>query len=240
MAGSRVGSDDPEGVPTVELRLDERARRALAGRYGEALTRVADRAIRDHGKKHPDEKRPPRFEPGEVGDPIVVGSDQLTSALRASLSPPGEPNRIVWHHRGSQAIIHLNTARVHVGTGAVIVGITVETAETGKEELTVPFAVGSEENPTGMMAATERRPRGHRGLAELWGEGVVALAWRALLEIADLVSIIAGRDVEGGTVRVGALVAGEGKLHIVPQARHDFERPVVIRPVAIDPSRPRR
>jgi hypothetical protein len=90
--------------------------------------------------------------------------------------------------------------------------------------MVVPFAVGTDERPAGLVAASETKPRGAEVLVDRWGEAIVATAWRALLEAATAVARARGSDLEGVPLRAGALIARGGRIAIVPQARHAFER----------------
>ena len=206
----------------------DRRRAELAGSYPSDLV---DRAIELGRVPTGDDT----LQPGEVAEPVPVKEAELTKAFRAALTPKGTPNQVVWHHRGSECALALDKTRVKVIDGFVVVGLTLTTAETGPQELTVPFAVGSEDRLTGLLTVTERRPRGHPSLVRTWSEGVIALAWRTLLEVADVVSAISGTDIDGRPLRAGALVASEGVLRVIPQARHDYERPHSKRPTVPGP-----
>ena len=118
----------------------------------------------------------------------------------------------------------ISTGRGSVrGEGLVLVALTLECDQTGIAEVVVPFAVGTDEQPAGLVAASETKPRGPDVLVDRWGEAIVATAWRALIEAATSVAKERGSDLDGAPLRAGALVAGKTGIAIVPQARHPFE-----------------
>jgi hypothetical protein len=167
---------------------------------------------------------PPR-RPGELADPVTLRGDALGGLVRRALAPEGDEPVVVWRDADAEVALHVRRTRVEVRDGLVAVALLVECQETGGPvEVVVPFAVGSEERPAGMIAATERRPRGPAVLVDRWGEALVAAAWEALLDIASVAAARAGEDTDGEPLRAGALLARRDALAIIPQARHEFER----------------
>jgi hypothetical protein len=60
----------------------------------------------------------------------------------------------------------------------------VETDQTGRTSLVVPFALGNATDPAGLVAVTDHYPRGNGLLASRWGEAVQAAVWSTVLGIA--------------------------------------------------------
>ena len=164
------------------------------------------------------------YKAGEVADPVPIEERLLEGLVRVALIRKKGDERVVWRNRGGEVLVHLDRTRLRVLEGFLLVALTLETVETGLQELTVPFALGTEKRLSGMLAASERHPRGHPSLVETWGEGVIATAWRAVLEVADVVAALLGSDERGRPLRVGALVALPGLLAVVPQAMHVYEQ----------------
>ena len=166
---------------------------------------------------------PPK--PGQLAPEIRLTGDTLAALLRRALQPADDEPVVVWRDADSELALHAGRTRVEVREGIVVVALLVECEEAGgRAEVVVPFAVGSEQRPAGMIAATERRPRGPVIVIDRWGEALVATAWEALLDIASVTAAGAGEDTDGEPLRAGALLASAGSLAVVPQARHDFER----------------
>jgi hypothetical protein len=120
--------------------------------------------------------------------------------------------------------VHLDLTRVRTQEGLVLVALTLECDQTGIAEVVVPFAVGTDEQPAGLVAVSETKPRGAEVLVDRWGEAIVATAWRALIEAATVVAKDHGSDLDGAPLRAGALIVGRRGIAVVPQAQHPFER----------------
>jgi hypothetical protein len=152
--------------------------------------------------------------------------------FRAILAPDGKPQSVIWRRGDSEVVARLSSVRVAVEDGLVIVAMTLESAETGAAEVTVPFAVGGKQLAS-MFATTERRPRGPAELVDRWGDAVIATLWSALLAVARSLAADAGRaehghpfqDADGQPLVPTQLIAQPGKrLAVVPQARHPLDR----------------
>ena len=172
----------------------------------------------------PDMLPPEPLPEGRVGPLIELKSSTVSRLVRDALLPEEGPKSVIWQQAGSEVVAHLDRTRVQVLDGLVLIGITLESEETGPAELTVPFAVGTPDRLAGMITVTEEKPRGPAILADRWGEAVIATAWKALMDVADHLAAEAGTDEMGAPLRSGALVTEGDRLGVVPQARHSFER----------------
>ena len=166
---------------------------------------------------------PPRG-PGEVAEPVALTPRALTALFGEALARGHAAEVVIWHDADCEIALRPGRTRVAAADGVVAVSLEVETEQTGAVEVVVPFAVGSAQQPAGMIATTERRPRGPAIVVERWGEALVAAAWEALLDIAAVAAEGAGTDLDGTPLRAGALVASGKGLAVIPQARHEFER----------------
>lgn len=184
---------------------------------------LARRHVRKLARRAPGLLPRAPLKPSEVAEPLTVASPALTELLRSALTPAGQGS-VVWQERGAEVIAHFGRTRVRVLDGLIIVGVTLESEQTGAVELTVPFAVGARDLQAGMVAAAERRPRGPAVLVDTWGEAVLATAWKAVAEVAGRLAAQAGLDQDGTPLIPGGLVARDGVLELVPQARHAFDR----------------
>lgn len=161
----------------------------------------------------------PPLPPGEIGQPASLGADVLQELVGVALGAAEEP-RVVWQAAGSELLVHLDASRAVTREGLVLVNLVVETEQTGRADVVVPFAVGSTERPAGMVVLSEPKPRGPAVLVDRWGEAIVAAAWQMLLDIAEAAARASGRDVAGRPLRAGALLAQEDGIRVVPQAEH--------------------
>ena len=101
----------------------------------ERIISAVDRAVvvlPDSGK---------RYKRGEVGDAFTLPAKNVELMVRRAIAT--DQNRVTWVYAGNEALVHLDKTRVAVVEGFVFVGLTLETDQTGPQELTTVFAVGS-------------------------------------------------------------------------------------------------
>jgi hypothetical protein len=167
---------------------------------------------------------PERLPPGTAARPVEVEDGRFERLVRAAAAPDENPARVVWYEADAEVVVHLDRTRVRAIDGLVLVALTLECDQTGVAEVVVPFAVGTDKRPAGLVAASEAKPRGPQVLVDRWGEAIVATAWRAVVDAATTIARDRGSDLDGAPLRAGALVARGGRIAVVPQARHSFER----------------
>jgi hypothetical protein len=177
---------------------------------------VLDRAARLPDRTlDPDRGRPEAPDDGPVREPFgvarTIDDRQLTGLVRDAVGS----GRIRWLAGGGEAVVHRDRTRAAVQQGVVLVAMTLQTDQTGEQELTATFAVGSAERDAGLLATTHRVPEGHVELARAFGEAVVATAWQALL--AATVAVAAGtrRETTRGAPQPVLLRAAPGRLTVV-------------------------
>ena len=158
---------------------------------------------------------------GTLGEKVSVKPQGLDELIRGALGA-ATTQRVVWRDGDSEVIVHLDRTRTATLDGLVLVGVTVECDESGVQEVTVPFAVGSEGMTAGMLGVTESEPRGHPLLVKRWGEAIVAMAWRALLDVGQTLAAEAGTDEGAKPLVAGGFVAKPEGLEIITQAQHQF------------------
>jgi hypothetical protein len=92
---------------------------------------------------------------------------------------------VIWVENGDEVLVHLDSMRVRVLDGIVLVSVDLETDQTGRTPLVVSFAVGKANDPAGLVAVTDEFPRGNGLLASRWGRALQAAAWASLLGVAN-------------------------------------------------------
>jgi hypothetical protein len=162
---------------------------------------------------------------GEVADTIVVDQKDVEQLFSTALGVDNRRRKkpVIWEQAGSELLVHLHRVRVAVLDGLILIGIPVETVETGRAEVTVAFAVGTPDRLAGMVATTEAKPRGPAAIVDLWAEALTAFAWQTLLDVVERLAARTGVDLDGEPLLPGALVADKGRLGLIPQAAHVFE-----------------
>lgn len=146
----------------------------------------ARRAAPDSGPG-PDPDHP--YEPDATVD--VVPPGRVRAAIQESIAagiaraPGDDPlTTLVWSDLGDEVLVHLDSLSIEVAEGVILAGLDLECDQTGRETLTVPFAVGSSREDGSVIAVTEAVPMGHPGLAARWGQAVEAALWSGVLDHA--------------------------------------------------------
>ena len=177
-------------------------------------------------KRCPGAVPPPAPKPGGLSEPVSVDAKELDQLLRAALAPGDGDDEVVLLADGdSELLVDPSRSRALVGEGMVLVVLGVECDQTGPAEVIVPFAVGSGDATAGMIMATEQVPRGPAIITGRWGEALVAMAWEALVGVTAGLSRHVGTDLDAAPLIPGALLAANGSIAVVPQARHQTDRP---------------
>ncbi|WP_461124406.1 hypothetical protein [Saccharothrix stipae] len=157
--------------------------------------------------------------PGQVGPEVTLSERELQGVVRSSATSEA----VVWRRNGSELLVHLAAVEVHLEVGIVVVLVPVRCDQTGNAMVTVAFAVGDDQRPAGMLAATEEQPRGPALVVDLWGEALTAFAWQALLGAAAGVAGSSGEDTDGAPLIPVALTAAAGSVSVLTMARHTFD-----------------
>lgn len=93
--------------------------------------------------------------------------------------------RVIWVDAGSEALVHLDSVKVKITDGMILVSIDLESDQTGRATMVSAFAVGRPGDPAGLLAVTDELPRGNGLLAARWGGAVRNACWSALLSVAN-------------------------------------------------------
>jgi hypothetical protein len=177
---------------------------------------------------------------GQPGEPVPVEHQNVNrlvaTALRQAVgtdltghAPADEaslPRVVVWTDGVAELAVELAAVTTETADGQVTVVIPVRCDQLPDQRGTVRarFAVGTQGRPAGLLAATPREPDGPALVVRLWGDALVALAWRALLDAAAGIAGAAGSDPDGTPLVVTAITASQAGLQVLPQARHPFDR----------------
>lgn len=166
------------------------------------------------------------FGPSGVASSIEIPVDEAKELFRiAFLEASGASDlmSVVWIAGESELLVKTSAVQIAVTDGFVLVQIPVYTKQSGDASVVVPFAVGRDAAPQGLIMATETVPRGPHIVIELWGEALIAAAWRALLHLTSSLAAAAGVDEQGNVLLPVSFAANAGGIRITPQARHRFD-----------------
>lgn len=159
-------------------------------------------------------------------DPLRVpaGDAQriLHRTIREVADLPRDPSPdVVWVAGASELLVHTNGIGLACGPGLVVIGLPVACDQlTDGGFVQVPFAVGTEVAPSGLVMATFTRPAGPAVVVDGWAEALTAFAWEALVHLAQSLCAAAGTDAAGDPLIPGYVGAARDVLLVQPMARH--------------------
>ena len=176
---------------------------------------------------------PSQLNPGEVGPEIPLDREAVARLYRLvgrqvlGLSADGPSDAtVVWARGDSELAVLVDEIDVTPAPGAIAVDIPVRCDQVGQTNVRVRFAVGSDERPAGLVAATDERPFGPAEVIDVWGEELTAFAWQIVLTAANKLADATGRDIDGSGLIPAALKATEGGLAVLTMARQGFDRKI--------------
>ena len=182
-----------------------------------------------------DDNKDGRTHAGRTTKPVFMPLDMVRRAVRrgllvaAGLDPvrnPGPIPPVLWDDGSNRLLVHLAEAEVNCGASTIDLTIGVECDEIGRDRVVCTFVTSAVDRPAGFIWATESRPRGPAAVVEVWGEPLVALCWRALVDVAAEGAAAQGNDALGQPLLASTVVATPDGLAIVPMAAHPFMRVV--------------
>ena len=171
------------------------------------------------------------IQPGRTAAPINVPPEPLQQLLRRSLiiaagldpsKTTAPPPPVLWDDGTSRLLVHLSDAELRCGHGFVDVSLIVECDATQQARVVCTFVTTPPDRPGGFVWATQDRPRGPQPVVQVWGDSLVALCWRALIDVAVGAAGGAGVDPYGRRTIAATVVASPDGLMITPMAPHRF------------------
>jgi len=168
-----------------------------------------------------------KLKPGvPAPDLLKVPADDAQRILRQTARlvadiPPGSSPEVVWVLGASEVIVQTGGIGLSCRSGQVVITVPVSCDQLPKgAQVKVPFAVGTEEAPSGLVMSTLARPAGPAVVVDTWATSLVAFAWEALLHLAQQLCAEAGKDITGRPLVPALIGAVDGALLIQPMARH--------------------
>ena len=176
---------------------------------------------------------------GELSLPIHVDIKSVPGLLRAAAKraaklPQGRQSEVVWVQGDRELAINLAGINTRLADGLIRVLIPVRSDQTGRATVDIAFAVGTENQPSGLYFSAYRRPNGPPLIVEAWGQSLVAFAWQCVLGLITGIAGAAGKDARGEALVPVELTASPKGITIRPMARFRFSKPsaLVTRPKA--------
>jgi len=159
---------------------------------------------------------------GTPGNEVSIDAQTLQNLVVALATESNAPAQ-VWVKDSSELLVFSGKVQLALNDGLVLMTIPVS-CDQSTARVQVPFAVGSKDQPSGLMFATEERPRGPDVIVDVWGEALTAFAWRLLMDAVVKVAAQSGVDADGAGLVPIALAAAPTGVTLLPMARHPFDR----------------
>jgi hypothetical protein len=103
------------------------------------------------------------------------------------------PDQVVWVEGGDELLVYLDSLRVRLLDRILLAWLDLESDQTGRQTMLVPFAFAREEGRGGLVAVTEQAPRGDASLVARWGHTVQDAIWAGLLTLANDAAAVRGQ-----------------------------------------------
>lgn len=150
------------------------------------------------------------------------GLSNVSAKLVSGFFRPTKRTTVVWTEGDSELEVTIDDVSTEVGDGFIQLTIPVRCDQTGSQEISIPFAVGSPDLPAGVYASTLRRPAGPELVIDVWGDALVAYAWQIVLTLVTQVARASGKDPRGTGLVPAEIRATANGLTVVPMQRHRF------------------
>lgn len=95
------------------------------------------------------------------------------------------PPAVIWDDAGDEVLVHLDSLRVRIVSRTITVSVDFESDETGRAPVIVRLVFGGNDDPAGMIGATDALAHGQPVLAARWGHILRDVVWAAVVGTAD-------------------------------------------------------
>ncbi len=91
---------------------------------------------------------------------------------------------VIWVDRGDEVLVHLNSIRIQIRDGMLLISIVLETDQRGRTPMVVALALGGVNDPAGLVAVVDELPHGDGVIASRWGKTLQEALWASLTGLA--------------------------------------------------------
>lgn len=148
---------------------------------------------------------------------------QATTRLVADLPRTGSRD-VVWVSGTDELKVATERVTLTCHPGLVVITIPVacdQLPARSRSTVDVPLAVGSREQPRGLMMSTLVTPTGPSVVTDVWADSLVAFAWESLLTLVREVARASGHGRDGRALVPLSVAATAERLLVQPMAGHD-------------------
>jgi hypothetical protein len=145
---------------------------------------------------------------------LMIGAADVQARIRqrlAGLNPTAR--RVVWRSSSHAVFIYADLTQARLLRGWLVVGLQLETDQTGRQPLEIVFFLGAPQDGDGTGAAARINASTREGamLAELWGDDLQRVIWDAVLDVIQLAVQRVRRQHPGDPLTLrGFLATSEG------------------------------
>lgn len=157
-----------------------------------------------------------RARPGRL---LKVEAEKAQRLLQQSVRlvadlPKDSSADVVWVQGASELLVRTGSIGLDCREGLITVTLTVTCDQLREDALVqVPFAVGTDRAPAGLVMSALTRPVGVDVVIDEWSSALTAFAWEAVLHLAQTLCAQEGAFVPA------SIAAGRGVLLILPVER---------------------
>ncbi|GAA4116381.1 hypothetical protein GCM10022415_13390 [Knoellia locipacati] len=157
----------------------------------------------------------------QVRIPVRDAQRLLVDVVRLVADLPKDTTPVlVWQQGAAELEVDTSATTLDCDHGLVTVGVRVDCDQLREPTaVSVPFAVGTVEAPTGLVMSTFTRLSGPPVVTDAWSDAITAFAWESLVELTRRVCAQLGRDTRARALIPGGIAAEKGVLLVQPMSR---------------------
>lgn len=148
---------------------------------------------------------------------LTIASRDVQARIRQRLLGAGTTApQVVWRSGAHAVLVHAGRAQARLLRGWLVVGLDLETDQTGRHRLELVYFLGAERNGDGTSAAVRINAATREAalLAEIWGHDLQRVVWDAVLDAIQLALQRAGRQFSGQPLILRGFLADPEGLQV--------------------------
>jgi hypothetical protein len=120
-----------------------------------------------------------------AGRPANGVTPAKNAVSTTAILAPGPPAQVIWVDAGSDILAHLDSVKVKLTNGSLLVSVDLECDQVGRSALIAAFGLAQAGDPAGLLCVTDALPHGNALLAARWGAVLQSAIWAALLGLLN-------------------------------------------------------
>lgn len=146
----------------------------------------------------------------------VTAADLAARIRQRLVGVTSTARQAIWQSGGHSVLLHAERLQARLLDGWLLVGLELETEQTGRALLEFVFHLGAARDGDGLTAAVRinAATRQATQLAELWGDDLQRVIWDAVLDTIQLALRTAIASHTGQPIRLRGFHATANGLHV--------------------------